>query len=134
VEGGWLLRLDVGEKLPEAIARFCKDHGIPAATASGLGALSDVTLGYFEVPTKTYQRKNYPGSGELGSLCCNVAAWQGEPFAHTHVVLSGPDFTAHGGHLFDGTVSVTAEIRLWPIAKAIHRRSDPSLGLHVLDL
>lgn len=134
VDGGWLLRLDAGEKLPTALAAFCKAKGVPAATASGLGALADVTLGYFDVATKTYQRIELPGSWELVSLFCSVAEWQGEPFAHTHVVLSGSDFAARGGHLFEGTVSVTVEIRLWPIAQPIRRRIDPSLGIHFLDV
>lgn len=28
VEGGWLLRLDVGEKLPVALATFCEAKGM----------------------------------------------------------------------------------------------------------
>jgi len=134
VDGGWLLRLDVGDKLPAAIAGFCRERRIPAATASGLGALSDVTLGYFDVETKSYHRTELSGSWELLSLFCDVAEWEGEPFAHAHVVLSGPDCVARGGHLFGGTVSVTAEIRLWPLGRHVRRRMEPSLGLHLLDL
>jgi predicted DNA-binding protein with PD1-like motif len=134
VDGGWLLRLEVGEKLPASLAAFCKAKGIAAATASGLGALQDVVLGYFDVATKTYRKTELPGSWELLSLFADVAEWQGEPFAHTHVVISGPDFATRGGHLFEGTVSVTAEIRLWTISRPIRREMDPAFGLHSLDL
>ena len=41
VEGGFLLRLEIGEKLPDALQDFCLSRGIPSATAEGLGALRD---------------------------------------------------------------------------------------------
>jgi predicted DNA-binding protein with PD1-like motif len=134
VDGGWLLRLEVGEKLPAALQDFCREKAIPAATAQGLGALTDVTLGYYDPGTREYARTRLAGSWELVSLFADVAEWDGALFAHTHVVLSGPDFTARGGHLFEGTVSVTAEIRLWTIARPLRRRMDPDFGLHFLDL
>jgi predicted DNA-binding protein with PD1-like motif len=125
--------LDIGDRLPDALARFCREHEIPSATAEGLGALRDVVLGYFDVEKKIYERTELPGSWELLSLFADVATWEGEPFAHTHVVLSGPDFVARGGHLFEGTVSVTAEIRVWTIDRPVRRTLRPEIGLHLLD-
>ena len=134
VEGGWLLRVDAGERLPAAIAAFCRENGVPAATVSGLGALSDVELGYYDLGTKEYARTRLSGSWELLALTCTVAQWQGELFAHTHVVVSGPDFTVRGGHLFAGTVSVTAELRVVAITHPVRRAMDPAFALHFLDL
>lgn len=134
VPGGWLLRLEVGEKLPFALEDFCAARGIPSATAEGLGALADVTLGFFNLETKTYERTTLPGSWELLNLWADVATWEDKLFAHTHVVLSGADFVARGGHLFEGTISVTGEIRVWTIDRPIRRRMNPDVGLHLLDL
>lgn len=134
VEGGWLLRVEAGEHLPAAVAAFCRDRGIPAATVSGLGALKDVELGYYHVDTRRYERTVLPGSWELLAFTCTVAEWEGVPFAHTHVVISGPDFIARGGHLFDGTVSVTAELRLTVVSRPVRRRMDDTFALHFLDL
>lgn len=133
VEGGFLLRGEIGDELPRAIADFCRERGIPAATAEGIGALRDVVLGYFDVERRQYDRYELPGSWELLHLFSDVAEWDGRPFAHTHVVLSGPDGVARGGHLFEGTVSVTAEIRLWTIDRGIRRRMHDDVGLHLLD-
>ena len=91
VEGGYLVRFEAGEKLPAGIEDFCRARGIRAATVEGLGALADVALGFYDLATKEYQRTELGGSWELLKLWADVASWQGELFAHTHVVLSGPD-------------------------------------------
>ena len=128
------MRLEVGEKLPFALEDFCAARRITAGTAEGLGALRDVSLGFFNLETKSYERAELPGSWELLNLWADVATYDDRLFAHTHVVLSGGDFVARGGHLFEGTVSVTGEIRLWTIDRPITRRMNPDIGLHLLDL
>jgi predicted DNA-binding protein with PD1-like motif len=134
VEGGFLVRFDRGEKLPQGISDFCRDMRIPSATAQAIGALQEIELGYFDVATKRYERTRLEGSWELVSLTSIIAAWEEKPFAHTHVVLSGRDFSVRGGHLFEGTVSVTVEMRLSTIAQEVRRAMHPEIGLHRLDL
>ena len=134
IEGGWFGRLDVGAKLPEALVDFCRRQGLSSATVEGLGALRDVELGYWDLEAKRYQRTRLAGSWELLNLWADVAEWDDGLFAHTHVVLSGPDFVARGGHLFEGTVSVTAELRVWEVGKPLRRRMNDEIGLHLLDL
>jgi predicted DNA-binding protein with PD1-like motif len=133
VEGGYLLRFDRGEKLPEGIAEFCLAQRIPAATAHGLGAIEDVELGYYDLAAKSYERVRLAGSWELVSLTTFVSTWDGKPFAHTHAVVSGRDFNAKGGHLFSGTVSITAEVRLHSIATEVLRTMNPVTGLHQME-
>lgn len=134
IEGGWLLRLERGAKLPGALADFCREQGLSSATAEGLGALRDVELGYWDLETKSYLRTRLEGSWELLNLWADVAEWDGALFAHAHVVLSGADFVARGGHLFEGTVSVTAELRVWEVGRPLRRRMHEDIGLHLLDL
>lgn len=134
VEGGHLVRLEVGEVLPDALVQFCREQGIPAAVVTGLGALRDVELGYYDLESRDYQRTTLEGSWELLHLFADVATFDGELFAHTHVVLGGPDFVARGGHLFAGTISVTGELFVRPFAAPIERRRSEEFGLHFLDL
>jgi predicted DNA-binding protein with PD1-like motif len=119
--------------LPRALVQFCEGHGIEAATAEGLGALSEVALGYYDVDSKRYERIELPGSWELLQLFATIARWKDGLFAHTHVVLSGSDCMARGGHLFDGRISVTGEIRVWNVDRPISRRMNPEFGLHFLE-
>ncbi len=134
VEGGFLVRFDRGERLPSGIAEFCERIGIPAATATAIGAIEDVELGYFDVAAKSYERVKLLGSWELVSLTSFVATWEGRLFPHTHAVVSGPDFAARGGHLFDAVVSVTVEMRIARIGRAIERTMNAETGLHRMDL
>src|SRR5688572_29913200 len=134
VEGGFLLRFDRGEKLPEALGAFCLEQRISSATAQAIGALEDIALGYYDIAATKYERTRLSGSWELVSMMSVIATWEEKPFVRTHVVLSGRDFTARGGHLFEGTVSVTVEMRLAAIAQNIHRVMNPTTGLHMLDL
>jgi predicted DNA-binding protein with PD1-like motif len=134
VEGGYLVRFEVGEKLPHALAEFCRKQDIPAATAEGLGAIRDVVLGYYDIEARAYRRTQLPGSWELLSLFADIATWRDDPFPHTHVVVSGPDCVARGGHLFEGTVSVTAEIRIWTIDRPVRRKMNEEVGLHLLEI
>ena len=92
IEGGWLVRLEVGERLPAALADFCRGRGLASATAEGLGAIRDVELGYFDVERKAYDRTRLEGSWELLNLWADVAEYDGELFAHTVLcVLSRDD-------------------------------------------
>jgi predicted DNA-binding protein with PD1-like motif len=134
VEGGFLLRFDRGEKLPDALGVFCREQKIASATAQAIGALEDVELGYYDITAKKYERTRLSGSWELVSMMSVIASWEEMPFVHTHVVLTGRDFSARGGHLFEGTVSVTVEMRLAAIGHEIHRVMNPETGLHMLDL
>ncbi len=133
VEGGFLVRLDRGEKLPDSIAEFCRAQRIAAATVHGIGAIEDVELGYYDLATKSYERVQLAGSWELVSLTSFVSAWEGKLFAHTHAVVSGRDFAAKGGHLFSGTVSITAELRVHTIVSEVFRAMNPVTGLHQME-
>ena len=133
VEGGFLVRLDRGEKLPEAIARVCRECRIPAATVHGIGAIEDVELGYYDLASKSYERIRLEGSWELVSLTSFVSTWEGTHFPHTHAVVSGRDFSAKGGHLFSGTVSVTVELGVHTIGSEVLRSMNPAIGLHQIE-
>ena len=67
-------------------------------------------------------------------LAGNLSWVEGKPFLHAHVVLGGPDFQALGGHLFGGTVSVTAELFFRPNDERVDRQWNEDVGLNLMDL
>ncbi len=128
-----ILVLDAGEDVLECILEAAKKEDVMSARVSGIGALGDVTLGYFDVDKKEYLKKTFPGSWELVALNGNLARDGGEPVAHVHVALGGPDYTVRAGHLFGGRVTVTCEIFLLPLKTKVDRRLDDNFGLKLID-
>ncbi len=108
-EGTTVIRFDVGDCLPGDLARWCGDNGVDAAiVTAGIGMLSDIELGRYD--GREYTRTRVEDSSEILSLQGNVSIKEGEPFVHLHVSLADESFGARGGHLFDGTVSMTIEL------------------------
>lgn len=105
------VRLDAGDELHSSI-RELGEHGIlSAAITSGIGRVRDTIIGYLD-SDGVYQKETHAEPMELLSTQGNLAPGQDGPFTHIHVVLSDDDHVVRGGHLFESTVEVTAEIHL----------------------
>ena len=130
---GWVLRIDAGEELFETLRAFGVEHGVRAGAISGIGAVGEAELGFFVRPTRTYVRRVFTGEHEVLALTGNFSEFEGQPFPHCHLILAGPDFVAHGGHLFRGVVTVTCEVHVVTSPDAILRRSRPDLGFNPLE-
>lgn len=127
--GTLMLVAERGERLVDSLTRQLTAAGIAGGTLSGLGALTEVELGYYHLARKEYARREFNGIYELLSLNGNVALKDGAPFVHVHAVLGDADFATFGGHLFDATVAVTAELALVPFDFAPVRSFVPEIGL-----
>jgi predicted DNA-binding protein with PD1-like motif len=122
-----------GTELLEGLTRFCRERGIFSGQISGIGAVKDVQLGYFDVHRREYLSKDFGDADlELLSLNGNVSLKEGEVFVHLHAVVSDERFQCFGGHLFRATVAITAEMFVQPLAGRPARAVDPVTGLHLL--
>ncbi len=137
---GYVMRLDPGEPLVDALLAWARKEAPPAAEVRGIGALKDSEIGYFDLATKSYRTVLLPESMELLQLQGNLAWVDGsdggprEPALHAHVVLAGPEMVARGGHLVSAVVSVTAELFVEPLSPTLRRAPDEASGLKLLDL
>ena len=131
---GYALRLDSGEEIVDRLGAFAADQGLRAGQITGLGAVSEVELGFFVRPTRTYVRRPLAGEYEIGSLVGNLSELDGRPFAHCHIMVAGEDFVALSGHLFRGVVSVTCEIQVVSDPGILRRVRREDLGFHPLAL
>lgn len=144
----YLLRFDRGEEVITTLLRWTKDRKLDGAFLTGLGAVQNPHLGYFDARKKGYIDKEFEGEFEIASLCGNLAwddAGGGEgdvepkgetepqPIAHIHVAISGPNFLAFGGHLYSAEVSGTVEISVLPFASKLVRKHKEELNLRLLD-
>jgi uncharacterized protein len=104
-----------------------------AGHLTGIGAIRDAVLGYFDPEKKAYLRSHEKGQAEVLSLTGNLALKENEPFFHVHVALSRRDGSARGGHLFEATVRPTVERVLTAYPRPVRRKMDPVIGLPLLD-
>ena len=105
------MRLDKGEELHDAI-RSLSDHGInTAAITSGIGRIRETVIGFLD-SEGIYQKVRLEEPMELLSMQGNLAPGPDGPFTHIHIVASDDNHVVRGGHLFEATVEVTAEIHM----------------------
>jgi uncharacterized protein len=125
---------DRGDEVLENLLAFARSEELSAAEFTGVGALSDVVLGYFDWQEKDYRRIPVAEQVEVLVLTGNVALEDGEPKLHPHIVVGKSDGTAHGGHLLEGHVRPTLEVIVTESPSHLQRRSDPETGLALLRL
>jgi predicted DNA-binding protein with PD1-like motif len=129
-----VLVFDTGDDVLGELLAWVKTQGIAAASFTAIGAFRSVTLGYFDLSRRDYERISIDEQVEVLSLVGNVALADEGPKLHAHVVVGKRDGTAHGGHLMDARVRPTLELVLIESAPHLHRRFDPATGLALLDV
>jgi predicted DNA-binding protein with PD1-like motif len=128
----YILRLDRGERIVETLTRFCEKRKVRAGYFFGIGTCRRAELGFFRMGHKRYSFRTFPGEYEIASLQGNVSLRNGSAFVHAHIVISGPDFLARGGHLKEAEVLATCEIALSLFSRPLARTLSRSSGLNLL--
>jgi len=129
----YLLVFHTGQEVMKGLLAFAKKHKLVAGHLTGIGAVSDTVIGYFDPEKKAYLRNREKGQAEILSLTGNVALYDNEPFFHVHVALGLRDGSGRGGHLFETTVRPTVELVLTTYPRTVQRKIDAATGLPLLD-
>jgi predicted DNA-binding protein with PD1-like motif len=130
----YIIRLDAGEKIVESLRSLCEQDKIGAGVLSGLGAVGEAELGWFDRDAKDYRTIRIEEPCEIVSLHGNVSLLDGRPFLHCHIALADKTFGVRGGHLREAVVSAACEIVLTRFFEDIGRRKDEKSGLYLLGL
>ena len=125
-----VVRLDKGDKIAESLLSVAKKEKVTLAYVSGIGAVDDFETGVFDLTTSEYKRFRYTGNHEINSIIGNLTTKNGNPYLHLHITCTGCDGKVVGGHLFEGTVSLTAEIFLQKAEGKAERKFDETLGIN----
>lgn len=129
-----LIRLFSDEDFYEELKEACRAHEVETGVfISGIGQLKDFKLGYF-IAKGDYGEKQFRDVHELIGLQGNVVFQDGEYVFHVHCVVGNREKKAFGGHLLDGTVSVTNEIVLLKTGIKAKRKIGEETGLKELFL
>ena len=132
-ERTFVVVFDKGEEVVEGLTMFAGRESLRASQITAIGALSDVTLGYFDRESRRYQRIPLPEQVEVLSLLGDIALDKGEPKVHAHVVVGRADGEARGGHLLEAHVWPTLEVVLVESPRHLRKRHDPETGLALID-
>jgi hypothetical protein len=131
----YLVRLDQGERLHEALNKFVDDTDIPGAWLNGLGGVLGMTLGFYDLDEKEYQFQTFEGLYEIASLTGSIAFDEhGKPVFHLHGVFGGREYNSLSGHVKDLTVAATVELFIHRAYQPTKRKANPNVGLATLDL
>lgn len=130
----FVIVLDPGEEALACLQDFARQYRLPGAEFTGLGALHDVTLGFFDFDAKDYVRIRIGEQVEVVTLVGNLAMTGDKPSVHPHAVVAKRDGSAWGGHLLEAHVRPTLEIIVAEVPAHLCRRPDPRTGLALLSV
>ena len=129
-----IVSLDKGEFINKSIKDIFVKEKLLSGWVSGIGAVCNVEIGYYDVSIKKYFKKKYKKEYELISLNGNITFVDSKHFVHTHATLSDKEFNCFGGHLFDAQIAAAGEFKLDLISESIHRKFSQSIGLNLWSL
>lgn len=125
-----LVVLDIDQPVVKTLTDIVTEHKIDGGFISGIGAIKEVQLGYYDLHKKDYIRCTFSDEDyELIALNGNITLRDGKPYVHVHTAIGCSDFSVIGGHMFEALVAVTAEISIIPFGIIPEREFDNSLGL-----
>ncbi len=128
------VRIDKGEEIVETLKHLCEHLDITLGTITGIGATDTVTIGLFDVSSKTYRSKQLTGDHEIVPLYGNITTMNNEVYLHLHINLCDEQNRSFGGHLNTAVVSATFEGVIDVVNGSIDRKKDEIMQLNLLDL
>lgn len=117
----YLLVLKVGQPLIASLTAFMEKEKLPGASITGIGAVKNVEVAYYDIDAKKYKYKKFGPSMEVLALTGNLGYFEGKPIVHSHIALADSDYAVHGGHVKEAEVSLILEIFITPTTKPITR-------------
>ena len=136
IHNGYFLVFERGEELFSVLSAFCEQNEVHWAQFSGIGAVEDVEIGYYDLANKQYVFRAERGPFEVANMDGNISELDETPLIHAHTVLSRCDETLEclGGHLRKATVAVTLEVCMWEVTQPLLREFDDDIGLNLISI
>jgi len=123
-----------GDEVIAGLQAFANAHDVATYQIVGIGAFSDVTLGYFDRDRKDYKEIPLNEQVEVLSLVGDIARAGDNAQIHVHVVVGKSDGTAWGGHILAAHVWPTLEVIVTEAPAHLQRTHDSETGLALIDI
>lgn len=130
-----LIRLEKGERLTEAMEQYFAESKIEGGWVNGLGAASEVTLGFYNLSSKEYKWCTFANMMEITGITGNIAYDKdGRLMFHLHGTFASDEYQTVGGHIKDLVAGATVELFVHRSYQPMHRQFDDDTGLQLLNL
>ena len=126
--------IDKGELVNERLLKVAQKEELNSGWVNGLGAISNIEIGYWDIEKKIYVKQKFDNDYELLSLIGNISLVDNEPFIHTHISFSDTNFKVYGGHLFDAKIIAAAEFCVFISDYHLHRKLNCNIGLNLWNI
>ncbi|MBQ4251618.1 MAG: DNA-binding protein [Erysipelotrichaceae bacterium] len=124
-------RIDRGEEILKAISLIARAENIKLANINALGALSEFTVGVYNVEKRQYFKNDFSGAYEIVSLTGSINTMDGKYYSHLHLCAADEKGQAFGGHLNRAIISATCEMFIYILDGTVDRFRDPVTGLNL---
>jgi predicted DNA-binding protein with PD1-like motif len=121
----------MGDEVHPSLVQIAERERIFGGWLSGIGAASEVELGYYDLERKDYDRLRMEGDVEIASASGTLGLVDGKPFVHLHAVVSDCRCETRGGHLFRAVAAATLEFVIFVADKPIERTRDEETALNL---
>ena len=121
-------KLKYEKDLISEIKRICKKENIKAGWFNVIGALKNVTYGFYDQKLKEYTEFLYRKPCEITSCIGNISILENKIFIHAHINFADEKGNVKGGHLYKGEI-FAAEVVIFPYEEILKRKFDKITGL-----
>ena len=129
----YIISVNTGEEIVKALNLFCEERKIKSGNITGLGAINEVTLRFFNPETKKYIDKTFQEQMEISNLTGNISIMNGKPYLHVHITVGSADYSSRAGHLLSAVLNGAGEFVVEKFEEDIERTYNPTLGLNCYD-
>ncbi len=117
----------------ESLTDFVQSQHIQAGEVTGIGAVNEATLRFFNPSTKKYVDKTFKEQMEVTNISGNISEVEGKTMLHLHITLGREDYTALAGHLLEASVQGAAEFIIYPLNTRVVKVKDDEVGINFYD-
>lgn len=129
----YIVSLTNHSNIVEALTDFIQNQNIQAGEVTGIGAVSEATLRFFNPSTKKYVDKTFKEQMEVTNISGNVSEIEGKPTLHLHITLGREDYTALAGHLLEAKIQGAAEFIFYPLNTRVVKIKNEEIGINLYD-
>lgn len=133
VENNYIVSIKDKSSIVQALNDFVLNQNIKSGQVTGIGAVSEATLRFFDFSTKDYVDKKFDEQMEVTNISGNVSVLDEKPLLHLHITLGRQDYSAIAGHLQDAKIRCAGEFFFYPFETAVYKTKNEEVGINLYD-